>query len=104
MPVETPVMKLTQVATFSLVEISGDKVKFEIAVTQSAPPQAMDLPGATGVKVRLESLDTSGTGSMELLLTNLVPTSDMNITTTNVVSADNQRIKTTMRLGLKIRP
>jgi len=101
MPVETSAMKLTQIATYTLSEIQGDKVKFYITIKQSAPPQEIDTPGA---KVLLESLKTSGKGTVELQMTNLVPTSSINMTTTNVVSANNQKIKTTMRLGMKIHP
>jgi len=105
MPVETPAMKLTQIATYTLSEIQGDKVKFDVAIKQSAAPQEIDAPGAApGVKVSLESFNSSGTGTVELQMTNLVPTSNMNTTTTTVVSADNLRIKTTMRMGLKIYP
>ncbi len=101
MPVETPAMKLTQIATYTLSEIQGDKVKFDITIKQSAPPQEIDTPGA---KVLLESLKTSGKGTVELQMTNLVPTSNINMTTTNVVSANNQKIKTTMRMEMKIHP
>ena len=105
MPVETPAMNLTQVATYTLSEIQGDKVKFDITIKQSAPPQEIDTPGAApGVKVSLESLKSSGKGTVELQMTNLVPTSITNMTTTYVVSANNQKIKTTMRIGMKIHP
>ena len=105
MPVETPGMKLTQIATYTLSEIQGDKVKFDVAIKQSAPPQEIDTPGAApGVKVSLESLKSSGKGTVELQMTNLVPTSNINMTTTSVVSANNQKIKTTMRIWMKIHP
>jgi hypothetical protein len=52
----------------------------------------------------IESLKSSGKGTVELQITNLVPTSNINMTTTNVVSANNQKIKTTMRIGMKIHP
>lgn len=105
MLLNTPAMKLTQIGTYSLSEIQGDKVKFDVAIEHSAPPQELEGPGAApGVKVSLESLSSSGTATFELQMTSLVPTSNMNITTTNVVSADNQRFKTTVRMGMKIHP
>ncbi|MHC4808164.1 MAG: DUF6263 family protein, partial [Planctomycetota bacterium] len=105
MPMETPAMKFTQIATYTLSEIQGDKVKLDITIKQSAPPQEIEPPGAApGVKMSLESFNSSGTGTVELQMTNLVPTSNMNLTTTNVVSANNQRIKTTMRTEIKIHP
>jgi hypothetical protein len=105
MPVETPAVKLTQVATYTLLEIQGDRVKFDFTIKQSALPQEIHTPGAApGVKVLLESLKSSGKGTVELQMTNLVPTSNMNMTTTNVVSANNQKLKTTMQFGMKIHP
>ncbi|MHC4461468.1 MAG: DUF6263 family protein [Planctomycetota bacterium] len=105
MPVETSVMKVTQIATYTLSEIQGDKVKFDITIKQSALPQEIDTPGAApGGKVFLESLKSSGKGTVELQMTNLVPTSNINMTTTNVVSANNQKIKTTATIGMKIHP
>ena len=105
MPMEMPAMKLTQVATYTLSEIQGDKVKLDITIKQSAPPQELDTPGAApGAKVSLESLKSSGKGTVELQMTNLVPTSNINMTTTNVVSSNNQKIKTTMQIGVKIHP
>jgi hypothetical protein len=105
MPVETPAMKLTQIATYTLSEIQGDKVKFDVAIKQSTPPQHIDTPGtAPGVKSSLESINSSGTGTVELQMTNLVPTSNINMTTTSVTSANNQRIKTRMRIEMKIHP
>lgn len=104
-PVETPALKLTQIATYTLLEIQGDKVKLDVAIKQSTPRQEIDTPGAApGEKVSLESLNSSGTGTVELQMTNLVPTSNINVTTTSVISVGNQRIKTTMRMGMKIHP
>ena len=105
MPVETPAMKLTQVATYTLSEIQGDKVKLDVTIKQSALPQEIHAPGAApGVKMSLESLKSSGKGTIELQMTSLVPTSNMNMTTTNVVSANNQKLKTTIQFGMKIHP
>lgn len=105
MPVETPAMKLTQIATYTLSEIQGDKVKFDITIKQSAPPQEIHTPGAApGVKVLLESLKSSGKGTVEQQMTSLVPTSNINITSTTVVLGNNLKIKTTVRIGMKIHP
>ena len=105
MPVETSVMKVTQIAIYTLSEIQGDKVKFDITIEQSAPPQEIDTPGtAPGVKMSLESLKSSGKGTVELQMTNLVPTSNINMMTTSVVSANDQKIKTTARIEMKIHP
>jgi hypothetical protein len=98
-------MKLTQVATYTLSEIQGDKVKFNVTIEQSAPPQEIPAPGTPpGVKVSLESFNSSGAAVVELELANLVPISTMNLTSTNVVSADDQRVTTIMRIGMEIHP
>ena len=103
-PIETPAMKLTQIATYTLSEIQGDTVKLDVQLKQSAPPQESRPPGAPpGVTVIMESLSTSGSGTIELQMTNVVPTSTLNLTTTNVVSS-GQRVKTTMQIWAKIQP
>ncbi|UCE50472.1 MAG: hypothetical protein JSW47_09970, partial [Phycisphaerales bacterium] len=105
MPLETNGMKITQTATYELLEVQGDKVKFDVEIKQSAEPQEMKMPGAApGAKMLLESLTSSGKGTMELQMTDLVPTSNVNMTTTNVVSANNQKIKTTMKIGMNVHP
>lgn len=105
MPMETPAMKLTQIATYTLTKIDADKVKCDVAITQSAPPQEVNAPGVpSGMKVSLESLDTSGTGTVEMQMTDLVPTSTVKLTTTNVVVAYEQKIKTTVRMETSIHP
>ena len=103
-PIETPAMKFTQVATYTLLEIQGDTVKLDVQITQSAPPQeSRPIGGAPDTTVMLESLDTSGSGTVELQMTNVVPTSKLNLTTTNVVLSD-QRVKTTMQIWAMIDP
>ena len=64
-------------------------------------------PGAghgQGAKVSLESFASSGTGVMEMKLTELVPTSSINIETANVVSDARQTVKTKVRCEMKIHP
>ena len=105
MPVETPALRFTQIATYTLAEIQRDKVKVDVAIKQSAPPQEINTPGAApGAKASLESLDSAGTGTVELQMTTLVPTSSLNLTSTYVISANDRRIKTMMRLGVKVHP
>jgi hypothetical protein len=105
MPVETPAMKLKQVATYTLSEIQGDKVKLDVTIKQSAPPQEIATPGAApGTKTSLESLKSSGEATIEIQMTKLVPTSNLNMTSTYVISVNNQKIKTTMQLGMKMHP
>ncbi len=103
-PIATPAMKFTQIATYTLSEIQGDTVKLDVQIEQSAPPQESRPSGAApGVTVMLESFSTSGSGTVELQMTNVVPTSKLNMTTTNVVVSD-QRVKTTMQIWAMIDP
>ena len=105
MPFETIGMKITQIATYELLEVRGDKVKFDVAIEQSAEPQEINMPGTPpGTIMSLESLTTSGKGTVELQMTDLVPTSNVNMTTTYTVSANDQKIKTTMTIGMKFYP
>jgi hypothetical protein len=101
MPLETNGMKIKQTATYELVEIRGDKVKFNVTIKQTADPQEMSMPGT---KVSLESLKSSGNGTVETTLTDLVPTSNIDITTNGVVSTNNQKINSTTRIAMKIHP
>ena len=103
-PIETPAMKFTQVATYTLLEIQGDAVKLDVQITQSAPPQeSRPIGGAPGTTVMLESLETSGSETVELQMTNVIPTSTLILTTTSVFSSD-QRVTTTMRIWATIEP
>ena len=106
MPIVTPMVALTQVATYTLTDIQGEKVAFGVTIEQSAAPQQVRAPGAPpGTSVSLESLNSSGEGTVELALSNsLVPISTMNMTTTSVVVANNQRMKMTMRMEMKLHP
>jgi hypothetical protein len=105
MPIETPAMNLTQVATYTLSEIQSDKVKLDVTITQSAHPQEIHAPGAApDTKALLESLNSTGEATIEIQMTSLLPTSSLNMTSTYVISVNEQKIKTTMQLGLKIHP
>ena len=106
MPLEMQMMKLAQIATYTLTDIQGEKVTFDVAIKQSAPPQEIAAQGAPpGTKVSLESLSSSGSGTIELDLTNsLVPTSSMNVTSTSVFVTNDQKMKMKMRMEMDIHP
>lgn len=105
MPMETAQMKLTQVATYTLSDIEGDKAKLDVKLEQTAPAQDIAIPGgAPGMKVSLESLESSGTGTVELDVTKLVPTATTKLKSTHVMSAGDQKFKTTMQMEMKIHP
>ena len=104
-PIDTPVMKLSQVVTYTLTDVQGDTVKLDVAIEQSAPEQEIKAPGApAGTEIVMDSLESSGVGTLEVHMTSLVPTSEMNMTTTTAMTTGGQKIKATMRMAIKIHP
>lgn len=61
-----------QVTTYRLRARSGDEIGLDVEITQTAPAQALPDP-QPGVRARLERLSTTGSGTMELKLSHLVP-------------------------------
>ena len=98
-------MKFTQIATYTLSEIKGENVILDVVITQSAPKQEIKNPDVpAGMKMSLESLKSNGRGTANLNLAELIPISDMNVTTVTVVLANGQKMVTTVRMGMKIHP
>ena len=62
---------LTQVTTYKLVSISGDKVVLKATVKQTAPKQQIAAPN--GVKVSLLKLASRGKGTTTMILSRLAP-------------------------------
>lgn len=61
-----------QVATYRLRARAGDEIGLDVQIRQTAAPQVLPDP-QPGVRARLESLTTTGSGTMELKLSHLVP-------------------------------
>jgi hypothetical protein len=61
-----------QVTTYRLTAHAGEEVSLTVTFTQSAGSQALPSP-QPGVDARLESLQGTGTGTMELKLSHLTP-------------------------------
>lgn len=101
-------MKLQQVATWELKERNGTVVKLASGIVQKADPQNVNAPGMPpGASVRLESLDSSGSGTTEVDLAKVAPvkgtmsmTSAVNMTT----EANGMKMPMSMNmdLGLEI--
>lgn len=73
-------ISLTQVATYDLTSVKGDKINCKVKLTQSAPKQKVASP--VGVTVDLISLKSRGKGSTKLRLDRLTPTkSKMKVST-----------------------
>jgi len=71
-PVQSHGAAAEQVSTYRLRAQSGDEVGLDVQITQTAPTQALPDP-QPGLRARLNSLDTTGSGTMELKLSHLVP-------------------------------
>lgn len=102
--VDTPILKVTQEATYELVELAGDTLDLTVSITQKAPPQDVVPPGMPpGTKVRLERLDSSGTGTTNLDLTSLVPHVSMKLTSSMAmeVEAGGDRQPMRMKMGVE---
>ncbi len=73
-------ISLTQVATYSLTKVSGNKLTCKIALTQSAPKQKVASP--VGVTVDLLSLESKGRGTTKIRLDQLMPVKSKMLVTT----------------------
>jgi hypothetical protein len=102
-------VRLTQTTTYKLTSLTGDKGGIDLTMTQTAPAQPMRPAGVPPeVKVMLESLGSTGSGTMKFDLAHLVPTSDAGLETKLVahVSApgQDQRMGTRIRMKIAVRP
>jgi hypothetical protein len=69
-----------QTAEYTLLSRNGDRVELEVTVTQSADSQPVSMPGMPPeIQARLESLEAAGSGTMNVNLTRLVPTSTVDV-------------------------
>ena len=82
---------MQQVQDFQLVEREGDRIVLQVTTTQSAQPQAMEVP-QPGVRAQLVSLVGAGTGRTEIDLTRLVPSglADVRVELHSEITADGQ--------------
>ena len=101
-PMETPQIKYTQIARYTLVHREGDKLTLEMSVEHLAPKQ--EVPSPNSAKLMLESLTTSGTGTIETQLSSIVPTSAFTLDTTNVISTNGLITTTNLLIETKIHP
>lgn len=100
---------VNQTASYTIEAIQGDLVTLAVSMSQSAPPQQVEVPGMpAGAGANLESLEASGTGMMQINLGRFMPTSalDMNMAITLGISAQgaNQQISMNMNSSMQITP
>lgn len=107
-PLNTPGLKLTQISTHTLESLTGDTAKVQLSLRQEAPRQPVTIPGSRdGSTASLESLSSSGTGSMAFDLNRIVPQSKLTMTSESTIKAQDQgtakTIKMTVRLQIETR-
>lgn len=69
-----------QTAEYTLLSRNGDQIELEVTVSQSAASQPVSMPGMPPeIQARLESLEAAGSGTMNVNLARLVPTSTVDI-------------------------
>ena len=74
--VETNHILAEQVTTYTLTARAGEEISLGVTLTQTAPGQDLPAP-QPGVRARLDSLQATGTGSMDLKLSHLTPTTHL---------------------------
>ena len=95
--------KVDQVMTYTITKIDGGKVQLDVKTKQTAKDQEIAVPQlGDEAKAKLDSLDGSGTGKIEISLDSLVPTSTMKVNSKTTVSVQDQTVQTTVDLDLKI--
>ncbi len=109
MPVNMWSLNSSQVVTYSIEELKGDAGKFAVALELIAPSQKIESPNITpGTEMYLESLKSSGSGTVNFNLTRLVPISVTKITTSmsmNISTAGaQQNIKSSMDMDMNLAP
>ena len=80
-------MTVSQRATYQLTEVTATGAAMSVTLTQTAGSQAIEDPSLPpGVSVTLDSLETTGTGTMRLVFSELVPTSNMTMSSSMTMS------------------
>lgn len=105
----TGAMQTYQKFDVEVTALDATSCTFKIASEQSAPPQAVTLPGLPpGVQASLESLSGTGTGTMTVHFDSLVPQSEATMKTATVMNVamggDSQRMSVQASIGMKVAP
>ncbi|MEZ4265928.1 MAG: DUF6263 family protein [Myxococcota bacterium] len=102
-------MTLYQVGEYTLESIDGDTLKLKVKLSQLGPKQTMDPPGLPpGMTAELLDMRGSGEGSMEVVLTSLVPRSQVTVKSDTSMRMVNQgtpqEMTMSMTMGMTIKP
>jgi hypothetical protein len=96
-------------STYEVVSIQGSTVTLKVATEQAAPPQSISNPGLpAGAEMYLENMSGTGQGTVVIKLDSLVPTSEMNMTSSMSMSVSlggqNQSIVSDNKVKVTIAP
>ena len=82
-------IETSQVGSYELTALDGDMVTLTVSVEQTAANQTIDNPDLPpGASMRLRRLTARGSGTIQLDLTSLVPTSEISTTSNAVMDID----------------
>lgn len=98
-----------QKSIYQVVSIEGSTVSLKITSEQTAPPQAVSNPALpAGSEMYMDKMAGSGTGTTVIHLDSLVPTSEMNSTSsmsmTMSLGGQSQAITTDNKIKITIAP
>jgi hypothetical protein len=98
-----------QNSVYEIVSVGGPAVALTLKVDQTAPAQAVSNPSLPpGAQMQLEDLTGTGTGTIQLRLDALIPTSEMSVSNTaNMVAtmgADTQRVNVQTTVKFTVAP
>jgi len=109
--VRSRAIAIEQTATYTLKRRAGNVADEDVALTQTAPPQVMHLPGkaaAAGTVVKLVSMNGVGRGHVHQVLDKLSPTSSLHsehqMKMAATTSIGSQDIDMAMTLDLAVKP
>jgi hypothetical protein len=98
----------TQTIDVELVSANAGAATLKIATVQHAPVQKVTLPDLPGATVNLQKLDGTGTGTVNIALDGLIPTSEMTSRTNTVMDIEmggtRQNMAMDVTLTLKVAP
>ncbi len=103
--VQTPMFPLVNHATYTVEQISEDHVKLQINITQDLGNQDINQ---NGMKMTIKEFETTGSGTMDLKLTELVPYADMITRNKNKIHVNNNgtqiNVTSVVTMKIKIEP
>jgi hypothetical protein len=93
-----------QKVTCELVSVTATVATLKVTIEQAAPAQSISNPMLQGMTMDVERLVGSGTGSIQLPLNGLVPTSQATTSTTIAMSMNGQKMTVETKLKMNVAP